>query len=65
MEVQLHTFLILALDRVGQLHATVALAPAKWPPLPIENMAGWGPEPIWTHWQRENIPSAPLLGNKP
>jgi hypothetical protein len=25
-----------------------ALSPGKWPPVPIEQEAGWTPEPVWT-----------------
>jgi hypothetical protein len=38
----------------GQLHATVALLQGKEPPVPIEQEAGWAPEPVWTQrWRRQ------------
>jgi hypothetical protein len=36
------------------VHASVALPPAKDPPVPIGQEVGWTAEPIWTKWRREN-----------
>jgi hypothetical protein len=32
----------------NQLHAPTALSSGKEPPAPIEQEAGWAPEPVWT-----------------
>jgi hypothetical protein len=48
----------------GQLHAPASLPPGKYPPpVPIEQEAGWAPEPIWTLWRWEK--SFPCLEWKP
>jgi hypothetical protein len=36
-----------------QLHAPAALPPGNEAPAPIEQKAGWAPEPVWTLWRRE------------
>jgi len=36
----------------GQLHAPAALTPQKEYPVPIEQKAGWVPEPVWMRWRR-------------
>jgi hypothetical protein len=38
----------------GQLHAPAALPPGKEPHLPVEQEAGWAPEPVWATWRSEN-----------
>jgi hypothetical protein len=45
------------MDMSGQLHAPVSLPPWKEP---IEEEAGWAPEPVWTLWRRGK--SLPLPG---
>jgi hypothetical protein len=42
------------LEVSGQLHAPIALSPAKEPPVPIGYKVVWTPEPVWTTWRREN-----------
>jgi hypothetical protein len=38
----------------GQRHAPAALLPrGKEPPVPIEQKAGWAPEPVWTQTLEE------------
>jgi hypothetical protein len=50
--VLIHVFFPSALVEVsGQLHAPAALSPRKGPQVPIEQEAGWAPEPIWT-WRK-------------
>jgi hypothetical protein len=41
----------------GQLQAPAALPPGKKLLVPIGYEAGWGPEPFWTRWWRENFPA--------
>jgi hypothetical protein len=48
----------------GQRHAPAALAPGKGPPVPIVQVAGWAPEPVWTQEVRRKILS-PLPGIEP
>jgi hypothetical protein len=36
-----------------------ALAPGKGPPVPIVQVAGWAPEPVWTQKLEENLLSLP------
>jgi len=49
VEVQLHAFLISALDRSEwSVHALATLLMWKGPPVPTEYEAGWVPEPVWT-----------------
>jgi len=38
----------------GQLHVTAALL-CEGTRVPIEQMAGWTREPVWTLWRTENI----------
>ena len=40
-------------ELIGQLHPSAALPGAKGPTVPIEQEAGWNPEPIWTFLRRE------------
>jgi hypothetical protein len=40
-----------------------ALAPGKGPPVPIVQVAGWAPEPVWTQKLEENL--LPLPGIEP
>jgi hypothetical protein len=40
-----------------------ALPPGKWPPVPIEQEAGWAPEPVWTDARGKIL--LPLPGIKP
>jgi hypothetical protein len=37
----------------GQLHASVALLPGKQPHVPIGQVTGWAPEPVWTLWSKD------------
>jgi hypothetical protein len=43
-----------SLEVSGQLHVPAALPPGKKPPVPVGQVAGWGPAPVWTTWRREN-----------
>jgi hypothetical protein len=47
MEVDVSSFLTLALGGYGQLHAPSALSPGKEPPVTTGQGAGWAPQPIW------------------
>jgi hypothetical protein len=43
-----------ALDGIsGQRHAPAALYPAKEPPVPTVQEAGWASEPVWTQRPEE------------
>jgi hypothetical protein len=46
----------------GQRHAPAALYPGKGPPIPIEEEAGWAPEPVWT--QRLEEKSSVPVGDR-
>jgi len=48
--VQLHTFLTLALDR-GEWSASYPHHFRQKPPVPIRWKAGWNPKPVWTAWK--------------
>jgi len=39
----------------GQLHAHTALLPAKKPPVPIKQAAGWAPEPVGIFWRQRDV----------
>jgi hypothetical protein len=41
------------MEASGQLHAPAALPSGKEPPVPMEQEAGWAPEPAWTLWSKE------------
>jgi hypothetical protein len=60
-EVELHAFLIWALDRgewLASRSGCFTLVPIWWE-------AGWAPEPVWTRWREEKVPSLPLPGIEP
>jgi len=48
----------------GQLHAPAALLSGKKPPVPIEQEAGWAPQPAWKRWRREKHPLPAPAGNR-
>jgi hypothetical protein len=48
-EMQLHSFLILALDGSGQLDAPAAVTPGKEPQHPLNT----APQPVYTFWRKE------------
>ena len=65
VEVDLHSFLTLATERVsGQLHATVSLSRGIRPPVPTEQDTGWAPEKIWK-LLRSNEFLAPVRDQNP
>jgi hypothetical protein len=42
-----------------------ALPPGKELPVPVGWKAEWAPEPVWTRWRREKLPSLNLAGTEP
>jgi len=42
----------------------VTSPPGKEPPVPIHNVAGWAPEPVWIQWQREKNHFTAPAGNQ-
>jgi hypothetical protein len=63
VDVYIHIFLTLALERGGWLVSRPGrFTLGKEPPVPIGQEAGWAPEPVWTLWRREN--SISLAGNR-
>jgi hypothetical protein len=61
-----YSFTTSALDR-GEWSASrpgSALPPAKGPPVPIVQEAGWAPEPVWTQRLEEKI-LFPCRGSNP
>jgi hypothetical protein len=61
-----YSFLTSALDG-GELSASRpgrALPPGKGPPVPIEQKAGWDPEPVWTQGLEEKS-STPVKDRPP
>jgi hypothetical protein len=56
VEIQLHTFLTLALDG-GEWSASHPshFTPEKRALVPTIKEAGWNPELVWTWWQREKF----------
>ena len=42
----IHSFLNLALDESNHLHAPAVFTAGKEPSAPIEQKAGWAPEPV-------------------
>jgi hypothetical protein len=38
----------------SQPHAPVTILPEKATPVPIEEVTGWAPEPVWLLWRRQD-----------
>jgi len=49
----------------GQIYAPAALFSVNEPSVPVEQEAGWAPQPVWTLWRRENLYRSCEHGNEP
>jgi len=49
----------------GQLHTPATLPLGYEPPVNIGQEASWSPQPVWTRWRREEIPSLLLTVIEP
>jgi len=45
------------MDVSGQFHDPAALPSKKQSLVPLGYEAGWAPEPVWTRWRREKLPT--------
>jgi subtilisin-like proprotein convertase family protein len=59
--VQLHSFLISALNGSGQRQDQAALPLLKEPPMSTQYEVGWAPEGVWTFWIRDQ--TSPKAGH--
>jgi len=60
VKVNLHVFLNLGTNGVGQLHTPTALPTREEPVVSIVQEDEWALVPVWTRWRRGK--SLPLLG---